>query len=303
MATISTGDFAKLVWPGLNAIYGKAYNDWQEEWSQLFDKYSSNQNYEEDLSVTSFGLAAVKPEGQAIQYDSERQGFVTRYKHITYATGFIITREMIKDDLYGKVGDRGARGLARGMRQTKETVAANIFNRAFNSSYTWGDGVEMCSDAHVNVAGGTWSNELATAADLSEAALEQACIDIANFTDDRGLKISVMPQSLVIPHSLQFEAERILQSPLRVGKSDNDINALRSMGKFPKGVVLNHYFTDTDAWFIKTDAMDGLKYFERESDTFDQDNDFDTDNAKFKAYARYSFGVSDPRCAYGSPGA
>ena len=303
MATISTGDFAKLVWPGLNAIYGKAYQDWMEEWSQLFDKYGSIQNYEEDLGVTSFGLASVKPEGQPINYHSERQGFITRYKHITYATGFIITREMIKDDLYGKVGERGARGLARAMRQTKETIGANIFNRAFNSAFTWGDSKEMCATDHPNVAGGTWSNELTIAADLSEASLEQACIDIMNFTDDRGLKISVMPECLAIPVELQFEAERILNTPLRVGTAENDLNAMRAMGKFPKGVKLNHYFTDSDAWFIKTNSPDGLKYFEREADDFSQDNDFDTDNAKFKAYARYSFGISDPRAVFGSPGA
>lgn len=303
MATITTGEFAKLVWPGLNSIYGKAYADWTPEWSQLFTKYGSNQNYEEDLGITSFGLASVKAEGAPITYDSERQGFVTRYKHITYATGFIITREMIKDDRYNQVGNRGARGLAKAIHQTRETVGANIFNRAFNSAYTWGDGKEMCATDHVNVAGGTWSNELTTAADLSEASLEQALIDISGFTDDRGLKAAVRAQGLCLPYQLEFEAERILNSPLRVGTSDNDLNALRSTGKFPQGVMLSHYFTDTDAWFIKTDAQDGLKYFEREADVFEQDNDFDTDNAKFKSYSRYSFGITDVRAIFGSPGA
>jgi hypothetical protein len=189
------------------------------------------------------------------------------------------------------------------MRQTKETVAANVYNRAFNSSYTGGDGKELCATDHPNVAGGTWSNELTTAADLSEAALEQAIIDMMAWTDDRGLLIAAMPEKLIIPPELVFEAERILETPLRVGTADNDVNALKNLGKFRGGVTVNHYLTDADAWFIRTNVANGMKHFERKADSFAEDNDFDTDNAKFKASARYSFGWSDPRGIFGSPGA
>lgn len=303
MAYITTGSFAKLLWPGLNAIYGKAYKEHPVEWKNLVNVYKSSKNFEEDLGVTSFGLAKVKPEGSAISYDSERQGFITRYTHTVYANGFIITREMMDDDQYDYVGQKRARELAFSMRQTKENVVANMYNRAFNSSYTGGDGKELLATDHPNVAGGTWANELTTAADLSEAALEQACIDMSKWTNDRGLKIAVKPMSLVIPTDLQFEAERILMSPYRVGTSDNDINALYAMGKFPKGSHVNHYLSDTDAWFLRTDAPDGLKLFQRKPLQFAVDNDFDTENAKFKASERYVAGWTDPRGLFGSPGA
>ena len=300
MATITTGSFAKALWPGVNKWYGKAYSEHTTEWTALFDKFSSRKNYEEDISVTSFGLAQVKPEGSNISYDSERQGFITRYTHVVYALGFIITREMVEDDLYNVAGQKRARGLAFSMRQTKENVAANVYNRAFNSSYTGGDGKELCADDHPNVAGGEWANELATPADLSEAALEQACIDIGKWTNDRGLKISVMPQSLIVPVDLQFEAERILKTPYRVSTADNDINALNHMGKFPGGIKVNHYLDDTNNWFIRTNAPDGMKCFQRRNLQFAIDNDFETDNAKFKAHERYSFGWTDPRGLFGS---
>lgn len=303
MGVITTGNFGKALWPGVNAWYGKAYDEHSEEWSKIFDKFTSRKKFEEDVGVSSFGLARQTPEGTAIQYDDENQGFVTRYTHVTYGLGFIITKEMFEDDLYDVVGERRARGLAFSMRQTKETVGANVLNRAFNSSYTGGDGKEMCATDHPNVAGGTWANELTTAADLSEASLEQSCIDIMRFENDRGLKISAMPQALIIPPELTFEAERILMSPYQSGTANNDVNALRAMGKFPKGIVVNHYLTDADAFFIKTNVPDGLKYFERRADSFDMDNDFDTDNAKYKATARYSFGWTDPRGIFGSPGA
>lgn len=300
---ITTGNFAKLLWPGVNAIYGKAYNEHRVEWNQLFDSFKSRMHHEEDLGVTSFSLASVKPEGSPVTYDSERQGFLTRYTHSVYAKGFIVTREAVSDDLYDVVAAKRARGLAYAMRQTKENVAANVYNRAFNSSYTGGDGKELLATDHPNVAGGTWANELTNAADLSEAALEQACIDIMKWTDDRGLKINVMPRSLIIPVDLVFEAERILKTPYRVGTADNDINALYTMGKFPGGIIPNHYLTDTDAWFIRTDVNDGMKHFQRWPLSFGIDNDFDTDNAKFKAMERYSFGWTDPRALFGSPGA
>jgi len=300
---ITSSSFAKLLWPGLNSIYGKSYNDYPVEWDKLFEKNSSDRAYEEDLGLSSFGLAAVKNEGAPIQYDTERQGFTSRYNHVVYALGFIITREIYEDDQYGKVGAQKAKALARSMRQTKEIVGANIYNRAFaGSGYLGGDGKTLLASDHPNVAGGTFSNVIGTAADLSEAALEQAVIDIAGFRDDRGLLIAAKPEKLVIPYQQTFEAKRILGSDGRVGTDLNDPNVLKDMGMF-SNVVINHYLTDADAWFILTNVKDGLKYFERRADAFEMDNDFDTENAKFKATARYSFGWSDPRAIYGSAGA
>jgi len=299
---ITTSNFAKLLWPGINSIYGKAYEEHKVEYTDLFDEHKSSKAFEEDLGVSGFGMAMTKDEGGSISYDEENQAFLTRYNHTVYGLGFIITREMVEDDQYGVVGERRSKALAFSMRQTKETVAANVYNRAFDSGYTGGDGKEMIANDHVNHSGGTWSNTLATQADLSEASLEQACIDIMKYTNDRGLKISVMPQKLIIPSDLAFEAERILQTPYRVGSGDNDINALKQMGKFPGGVVVNHYLTDADAWFIKTNVGDGLKCFNRRAMSFAIDNDFDTENAKFKATERYSFGWTDPRAIYGSEG-
>ena len=303
MSVITSSSFAKLLWPGLNSIYGKEYADYPVEWDKLFEKNTSDRAYEEDLGLSSFGLASVKSEGAPITYDSERQGFTSRYNHVVYALGFIITREIYEDDQYGKVGAQKAKALARSMRQTKEINGANIYNRAFSGSgYVGGDGKTLIASDHPNVAGGTFSNVIGTAADLSEAALEQAVIDIAGFRDDRGLLIAAKPEKLVIPYQLQFEAKRILGSDGRVGTDLNDPNVLKDMGIF-SNVITNHYLTDADAWFILTNVKDGLKYFERRADQFEMDNDFDTENAKFKATARYSFGWSDPRAIYGSAGA
>lgn len=301
MANIATGNFAKALWPGVNAWYGKAYNEHKVEYTDLFDTNTSRKAWEEDVGYSGFGLAIQKGEGDAINYDSARQGFVSRYTHATYALGFIITREMVEDDLYDVVGQRKAKGLAFSMRQTKETLAANVYNRAFNSSYTGGDGKELCATDHPNIAGGTFANELATSADLSEASLEQACIDLMKLADDRGLKISIMPKTLIVPVDLAFEADKILRTEYEVGTANNTVNVVRS--KFPGGVRVNHFLTDTDAWFIRTNSPDGMKYFSRRDDSFDMDDDFDTDNAKYKASFRCSFGWSDPRGVYGSPGA
>ena len=299
---ITSSSFAKLLWPGINAIYGKAYNDYPEEWKQLgFEINKSSKAYEEDVGLSSFGLAAVKSEGAPISYDTERQGFTTRYNHVVYALGFIITREIYEDDQYDQVGKRKANALARSMKHTKEIVAANIFNRATTAGYTGGDGKTLLATDHPNVAGGTWSNMPTTAADLSEAALEQAYIDIAAFRDDRGLLIAAKPKKLIIAPANAFEAKRILGTDGRVGTADNDLNAIKTMGVIPEFTV-NHFVTDTDQWTIVTDVVDGLKYFERRGDQFEMDNDFDTENAKYKATARYSFGWSDPRCVYGSVG-
>ena len=301
---ITSSSFAKLLWPGLNAIYGKAYNDYPVEWDKLFEKNTSDKAYEEDVGLSPLGLAQVKTEGASITYDTERQGFTSRYNHVVYGLGFIITREIYEDDQYAKVGAQKAKALARSLRQTKEIVAANIYNRAFTAGYVGGDGIVLCSTAHLNVAGGTYSNKIATDADLSEAALEQAVIDIAGYRDDRGLLIAAKPEKLVIPYQLQFEAKRILGADGRVGTDLNDPNVLKDMGLFSQ-VVVNHYLSSTgsDDWFILTNVKDGLKYFERRADQFEQDNDFDTENAKFKATARYSFGWSVPRAIYGSQGA
>jgi hypothetical protein len=301
MSVISTGSFAKALWPGVNTWYGKTYGDWKEEYSKMFDTHKSRKAWEEDVLVSSFGLAQQMGEGAGVPYDTEQQGFVTRYTHVNYGLGFIITRNMVEDDLYDVVGARKASSLARSMRQTKETIGANVYNRAFNSNYTGGDGLEMCSTAHLNVAGGTWSNELTTPADISEAALEQACIDIGKWTDDRGLKVALRPKMLIVPIDLDFETNKIMKTEYEVGTANNTVNIVRS--RFPAGVFVSHYLTDTDAWFVRTDADNGLKYWTRRDDAFATDNDFDTDNAKYKATSRYSFGWSDPRGIYGSPGA
>jgi len=302
MAIINSGSFTKALWPGINKWYGKAYDEHQVEWTDLFDSFTSRKAWEEDVGISSFGLMKQKPQGQAVEFDTETQGFITRYTHVTYALGFIVTREAVEDDLYDVVGEKKSRGLAFSMRQTKEINGANIYNRATDTNYVYGDGKELLATDRPNIAGGTWANELTTAADLSEASLEQACIDIMKLENDRGLNISIMPEALVLPVDLTFEAERILNSLGRVGTADNDINALKSMGKFRK-VVANHYLTDTDAWFIRTNCPDGMKYFSRRDDDFDMDEDWDTDNAKYKGTARYSFGMTDPRGIFGSPGA
>jgi len=308
MGVITTSSFAKALWPGVNAWYGDAYNQYPVEWDKLFEKNTSRRAFEEDVGSSHFGLASVKNEGAPITYDSSRQGFTSRYNHVVYALGFIITREIVEDDQYDVVGKQKAQSLAFSMRQTKEIVAANVYNRAFNTSYTGGDGATLIacaaggSASAPNIAGGTYTNGPTVAVDLSEAALEQACIDIASFTNDRGLKIAVRPQTLIIPKELMFEAKRILQTDGRVGTDLNDLNAIKTMGLIPQ-VVVNHYLTDTDAWFIRTDVKNGLKYFERRADEFGMDEDFDTENAKYKATARYSFGWTDRRAIYGSPGA
>lgn len=302
MALINSGSFSKALWPGINAWYGEAYDEWSVEHTGLFDQYTSRKAFEEDVGMSGFGLLAVKPEGQAIQYDTALQGYITRYTHIEYALGFIITKIMVDDDQYDVIGPKRAKALAFSTRQTSENVAANVYNRAFTAGYTGGDGSVMIVSSHPNVAGGTWSNTPSVAANLSEAALEQAVIDIARFKNDRGLLISVTPRSIITAPENMFELERILKSQYRVGTANNDINALVSMGKFPEGVKINHYLTSTTAWFVRTNTPDGLKHFTRSPVRFAEDNDFDTSNAKFKVEYRDSFGWTDPRCIYGSAG-
>lgn len=300
---ITSTSFAKALFPGVSSWYGMKYDEFPVECTDLFDIHASRRSYEEDVGTSGFGLAQEKPEGQAVSYDDATQAFITRYSHTVFALGFVITREMVEDDLYDVIGKRKSEALAFSMRQTKENVCANVYNRAFNSSFTGGDGVSLLNSAHPNFAGGTQSNVLAVASDLSEAALEQSCIDIQKWTDDRGLRISYMPQSLHIPVDLMFEAERILMSPYRVGTANNDVNALHMMGKIPGGIKINHYFTDTDAWFLRTNVPDSMKLYERRGAEFTIDNDFDTENAKYKATERYVPGWTDYRGLFGTAGA
>jgi len=307
---ITTSSFAKSLWPGVNTWFGQAYAEYPVEWDKLFEKNTSRRAFEEDVGTSGLGLAVVKDQAGSITYDSMKQGFTSRYNHVTYGLGFIVTREAFDDDMYDIVAKKKAQSLAFSMRQTKEIIAANVYNRAFNTSYLGGDGATLIacaaggSASAPNVTGGTYTNGPSAAVDLSEAALEQACIDIAGFTNDRGLKIAVRPRKLIIPKELMFEADRILKTEGRTGTDLNDLNALKARGLIPE-VVVNHYLTDTsnDAWYILTDVRDGLKYFERRGDEFTMDEDFDTENAKYKATARYSFGWTDRRAIYGSPGA
>lgn len=305
---ISTSSFAKALWPGVNKWYGDKYKEFDVQWDKLFDKHTSRRAWEEDVGMSMFGLPVQKAEGAPITYDTSRQGFTSRYNHVVWALGFIVTREAFDDDLYDIIGRQKASSLAFSMRQNKEIIAANVYNRAFNTSYTGGDGSTLVASAggggsssHPNVAGGTWTNGVASAVDLSEAALEQAAIDIRGFTNDRGLKMQAKPKRLVIPKELMFEAKRILFTDGQVYSADNTLNALKTMGIIPE-VVINDYLTDADAWFIRTDVQDGLKYFERDADEFAMDEDFDTENAKYRARGRFSFGWTDARGIYGSPG-
>lgn len=300
---ITTSSFARALFPGVSAWYQKEYDQYPVEWDKLFEKKTSRRNFEIEVGMSGFGLLPEKPEGSPIAYDTAKQGFTTTYRHVVYGLGFIITQEMMEDDLYDSVAPDRAQKLAFSARQTKEVVGANVYNRAFNASFVGGDGVTLLNSAHPNVAGGTFSNILSTASDLSEAALEQAAIDISLLKDDRGLTIALVGEKLIIPPQLEFEAARILKTQYRVGTDNNDINALKELGKFRQGHVVNHFLTDPDAWFIRTNAKNGMTYYERKADTFSMDNDFDTENAKFKVQGRYSFGWSDPRGLFGSAGA
>ena len=299
---LSTGSLSKLLWPGINKIWGESYPDYDPEWSQIFTKYTSNRNWEEDVGMSGFGLLSTKQEGSPVTYDTMKQGYTTRYIHAVVAGGFMITREAVEDNLYTIQADKKAKALAKAEHQTRETIGANVLNRAFNASYTGGDGVTLINTAHPNVAGGTFSNRLATDANLSEAVLEDMAINIWAFQDDRGLKAALKPRKLIVPTALAFEAARVLNTDGRVGTDLNDRNQIKSMGVFPDGYFVSHYLTSTTAFFVLTNADDGLKYFERRAAEFKADNDFDTENAKFKVTARYVFGWTDPRCIYGTPG-
>lgn len=303
VGVINTGSFPKALWEGVNAWFGQKYDQHGTEWTALFESYDSRKNYEEDVQAVSFGLAPEKSEGAGLIYDSMQQGYVSRYTHVAYALGFIVTREEQDDNLYEELSMKRAGLLAYSMAETKENVGANIYNRAFNSSYTGGDSKELVATDHPNsVGGGTFSNELNPAADLSEQSIEDLCIQIGQATNDRGLKMALKPKRLIIPVNLQFEATRILKSTLQNDTGNNAVNALRSMNMIPE-MAVNHYLTDVDAWFIRTDCPEGLKHFNRVSRKLENDNDFDTKNLKASAYERYSFKWSDPRGLYASSGA
>jgi len=299
---ITTASHPKALWPGIKAWWGQVYDEHKEEYSQLFDSDTSSMNYEEDVQLTGFGLAPVKSEGSGVSYDSEIQGFTTRYTHIAYALGYIVTKEELDDNLYEQVSRRRSAALAMSFRQTKENVGANIYNRAFNGTYLGGDGVALCSTAHPNTSGGTFANKPSVDADLSEASLEDALTAIMGFQNDRGLLINVMPRSLVVARQNWWNANRIMKSAYTPSTANNAVNVLVATNALPEGIVMNHYLTSPNAWFVRTNIQNGLKYYSRVGIQFDQDNDFDTMNAKAKGYERYSFGWTDPRAIYGVNG-
>ena len=299
---ISRHQLVKELEPGLNALFGLEYKNYADEHAEIFDVENSDRAFEEEVMLSGFANASVKPEGSSVNYDTAQESFTARYTHETLALAFSITEEAIEDNLYDRLASRYTKALARSMANAKQVKAANVLNNAFDSNFTGGDGVELCSAVHPIVAG-TFKNELSTAADLNETSLEQALIDIAAMTDERGLKIAAKGTKMIIPSALQFTAERLMKSQGRTGTADNDINAVGSMGMIPQGYVVNHYLTDTDAFFIKTDVPNGLKMFVRAPNKTAMEGDFETGNVRYKARERYSFGFSDPRGIFGSPGA
>jgi hypothetical protein len=301
MAIISTGNHPKALWPGVYSWFGAKYDEHEAQYPKLFDMKSSSKNYEELVQHTGFGLAPVKPEGSATAYDAHQQGYTARGTNVAYSLGYIVTREELADNLYKEVSFRRAGSLAFSMAQTRENVGANVYNRVVNASYLGGDGVALGSTAHPSVSGDQ-SNILATAADLSEASLEDLTIQIMDAVDPKGLKISLRPKCLVIPTALVYDANRILKSNLRVSTADNDTNALKLLGAIPE-IVVNNYLTDADQWFIRTNAPDSLCWFDREAVQFTKDEDFDTDNAKAKGYMRFVPFWGDWRGLYSSEGA
>ena len=299
---ISRHQLVKELEPGLNALFGLEYKNYADEHAEIFDVENSDRAFEEEVMLSGFANASVKPEGSSVNYDTAQESFTARYTHETLALAFSITEEAIEDNLYDRLASRYTKALARSMANAKQVKAAKVLNNAFDSNFTGGDGVELCSAVHPIVAG-TFKNELSTAADLNETSLEQALIDIAAMTDERGLKIAAKGTKMIIPSALQFTAERLMKSQGRTGTADNDINAVGSMGMIPQGYVVNHYLTDTDAFFIKTDVPNGLKMFVRAPIKTAMEGDFETGNVRYKARERYSFGFSDPRGIFGSPGA
>jgi hypothetical protein len=299
---ISRAQLLKELLPGLNALFGLEYAKYGEEHKEVYETESSERSFEEETKLSGFSAAPVKNEGSAIQYDNAQEAWTARYTHETIAMGFAITEEAVEDNLYDSLSSRYTKALARGMAYTKQVKAAYVLNNAFTGGPTYGDGVVLCSTAHPLVSGGTNSNRPTTGADLNETSLENAVIQIAAWTDERGLLIAAKPRKLIIPPALQFVATRLLETELRVGTTDNDINALKNNGSIAEGYTVNHYLTDTNAWFLTTDVPNGLKHFVRTPMSTGMDGDFDTGNVRYKARERYSFGVSDPLGIFGSPG-
>jgi len=300
---ISRAQLAKELEPGLNALFGLEYKQYENQHAEIFDTENSDRAFEEEVMLSGFGTAAVKQEGSSVGYDDAQESFTARYTHETIALAFSITEEAVEDNLYDSIAKRYTKALARSMANTKQIKAANVLNNGFSSSYTGGDGVELFSSAHVSTSSSSNRNEVSTASDLSETSLEQALIDIAAVKDERGLKIAARGVKMIIPSALQFTAERIMKSAQRVGTADNDINAVKSMGMIPQGYAVNNFLTDTDAWFIKTDVPNGLKHMVRSPIKTAMEGDFDTGNMRYKARERYSFGWSDWRGIFGSEGA
>ena len=300
---INRAQLVKELVPGLHALFGLEYERYNNEHEDIFDTESSERAFEEEVMLSGFGEAPTKGEGAAVVYDTAQESWTSRFTHETVALAFALTEEAIEDNLYDTLSSRYTRALARSMQTTKQVKAANVLNNAFSSSYVGGDGKELCATDHPTVANVDLKNELSTAADLNESSLEQALIDIADFKDERNLKVNAQAKKLIIPPALQFVADRLMDTPGRVGTSDNDINAIRNMGMISDGYVVNHYLTDTDAFFIKTDVPNGLKHFVRTPVSTSMEGDFETGNVRYKARERYSFGWSDWRGIFGSPGA
>jgi hypothetical protein len=300
---ISRAQLLKELLPGLNALFGMEYKTYGEEHKEIYETETSERSFEEETKLAGFSAAPVKNEGAAIAYDNAQEAWTARYNHETIAMGFSITEEAMEDNLYDSLSARYTKSLARAMAYTKQVKAASILNNGFNASFTYGDGQALFSTAHPLISGGTNSNRPATAADLNETSLEAAVIQIAGWTDERGLLIAAKPRKLIVPPQLQFVATRLLETSLRVGTTDNDINALKNNGSIPEGYTVNHFLTDTNAWFLKTDVPNGLKHFVRVPMATSMDADFDTGNNRYKARERYSFGVSDPLGCFASPGA
>ena len=299
---ISRAQLAKELEPGLNALFGMEYDRYENEHAEIFETESSDRAFEEEVLIVGFGNASVKEEGQGVQFDSASEGFTARYTHETVALAFSLTEEAVEDNLYDRLGARYTKALARSMAHTKQVKAANVLNNAFSSNFAGGDGKALIATDHPLAHGGTLANRATTMADLNETSLENALISISTFVDDRNMILAMRGTKLIVPPQLQFVADRLLETPGRVGTADNDINAIRNMGLLPEGYAVNHFLTDTDAFFILTDCPDGFKHFERTPITTSMEGDFDTGNVRYKARERYSFGVSDPLGIYGSPG-
>ena len=300
---ISRAQMLKELLPGLNALFGLEYKTYGEEHKEIYETETSERSFEEEVKLSGFNAAPVKNEGSAMAYDNAQEAFTARYNHETIVLGFSLTEEAIEDNLYDSLSQRYTKALARALAYTKQVKAAYVLNNAFNTAVTYGDGVSLCNTQHPLISGGVNSNRPTTGADLNETSLENAVIQIAGWTDERGLLIAARPKKLIVPPSLQFVATRLLETELRVGTNDNDINAIKNNGSVPEGYRVNHYLTDTNAWFLITDVPNGLKHFVRTPMQTGMDGDFDTGNVRYKARERYSFGASDPLGIFGSPGA